>query len=181
VLDSESHVIQRFSLEGDPLGRFGGKGPGKGTFDTPRKLVASRHFLFVLDYGNRQVQRLSLEGAYLSRYAFRKTKGSDELRVISGLGVDTNNNLYVFDADSQKVRKLNLEGEVQMSLSLPTSQSEDPLSLVDIAVDENGIIYAARRGSSRVHRFSPNGDIMEPLEIYAPIRGLALWRNPAAS
>ncbi len=181
VLDSESHLIQRFSLDGSPLGRFGGKGTGKGTFDTPRKLVASRHFLFVLDYGNRQVQRLSLEGNYLSRYAFRKAKGSNELRVISGLGVDQSGNLYVFDADAQKIRKLNLEGRVSMSLSLPTSQTEDPLSLVDIVVDDNGTIYAARRGSTRIHRFSANGDVMDPIEVYAPIRGLALWRNPAAT
>ena len=180
VLDSESHFIQRFNLTGDPLGRFGGKGPGKGTFNTPRKLLASRHFLFVLDYGNRQVQRLSLEGDYLSRYAFRKTKGSDELRVISGLGVDSGSNLYVFDADSQKIRKLNLEGQVQMSLPLPTSQNEDPLSLVDIVVDDSGIIYASRRGSSRVHRFSAAGEALDPLEVYAPVRGMAIWHNPAA-
>ncbi len=179
VLDSENHIIQRFSLEGEPLGRFGSKGSGKGTFDTPRKLVASRHFLFVLDYGNRQVQRLSLEGDYLSRYAFRKTKGSNELRVISGLGVDAASNLYVFDADSQKIRKLNLEGQVQMSLPLPTLQNEDPLSLVDIVVDDDGVIYASRRGSTRIHRFSSSGDVLEPLEVYAPVRGLAIWRNPA--
>jgi len=179
VLDSESHVIQRFTLDGKHLGKFGGKGSGKGTFDTPRKLVASRHFIFVLDYGNRQVQRLSLEGEYLSRYAFRKVKGSDELRVISGLGVDNNSHLYVFDADSQKIRKLNLEGRVEMSLPLPASQNEDPLSLVDIVVDDDGVIYAARRGSTRIHRFGATGDVLEPLEVYAPVRGLALWRNPS--
>jgi len=179
VLDSESHIIQRFSLDGQPLGRFGGKGTGRGSFDTPRKLVASRHFLFVLDYGNRQVQRLSLEGAYLSRYAFRKAKGSDELRVLSGLGIDDHGHIYIFDADSQKIRKLNLDGRVQMSLPLPTSQNEDPLSLVDIVVDDSGVIYASRRGASRIHRFDASGNALEPLEVYAPIRGLSIWRNPA--
>jgi len=181
VLDSESHFIQRFTLDGRPLSKFGGKGPGRGTFDTPRKLVASRHFLFVLDYGNRQVQRLSLEGDYLSRYAFRKARGSNELRVLSGVGVDAGGRLYIFDADSQKIRVLNLEGQVEMSAPLPISQSEDPLSLVDIVVDSNGIIYASRRGSTRVHRYSTSGDMLEPIEVYAPIRGLAIWHNPSLS
>jgi len=178
VLDSESHAIQRFNLDGTPLGRFGGKGAGKGEFNTPRKIVASRHFLYVLDYGNRQVQRLSLEGRYLSRYAFRKSKGSDELRVLSGLGVDDSNHLYIFDADAQKIRKLGTEGEVLLSLSLPVMQNEDPLSLVDVIVDNSGIIYAARRGSDRIHRYSPDGEPLEPIEVYAPVRGLAMWKNP---
>ncbi|WP_457632771.1 protein kinase domain-containing protein [Oceanithermus desulfurans] len=178
VLDSENHVIQRFNLEGTPLGRFGGKGAGKGQFNTPRKIVASRHFLYVLDYGNRQVQRFSLEGRYLSRYAFRKSKGSDELRVLSGLGIDEADHLYIFDADAQKIRKLDPEGKVIQSLALPAMQNEDPLSLVDVVVDSLGILYAARRGSDRIHRFSADGEPLEPIEVYAPVRGLALWKNP---
>ncbi len=178
VLDSENHVIQRFNLEGQPLGRFGGKGTGKGQFNTPRKIVASRHFLYVLDYGNRQVQRFTLEGRYLSRYAFRKSKGSDELRVLSGLGIDDADHLYIFDADAQKIRKLNADGQVVTSLSLPAMQNEDPLSLVDVVVDNLGILYAARRGSDRIQRFSPDGERLDPIEIYAPVRGLALWKNP---
>ncbi|WP_293170645.1 protein kinase [Oceanithermus sp.] len=178
VLDSENHTIQRFDLAGRPLGRFGGKGAGKGLFDTPRKIVASRHFLYVLDYGNRQVQRLTLEGRYLSRFAFRKSKGSDELRVLSGLGIDEADQLYIFDADAQKIRKLNTDGRVILSLPLPTMQNEDPLSLVDIVVDPQGIVYAARRGSTRIQRFAPDGDLLEPIEVYAPVRGLELWKNP---
>ncbi len=178
VLDSENNMIQSFDLAGKPLNRFGGKGPGKGRFDTPRKIVASSHFLYVLDYGNRQVQRLSLEGRYLSRYAFRKSKGSSELRVLSGLGIDHGSSLYIFDADAQKIRKVDLEGKVKASIPLPMMQNEDPLSLVDIVVDPGGVIYAARRGSSKIHRFAPNGDRLEPLEVYAPIRGLSLWFNP---
>jgi len=178
VLDSENHTIQRFSLAGEPLGRFGGKGPGKGQFDTPRKIVASRHFLYVLDYGNRQVQRLTLEGRYLSRFAFRKSKGSDELRVLSGLGIDDADHLYIFDADAQKIRKLDTDGQVLASLPLPAMQNEDPLSLVDIVVDPQGILYAARRGSTRIQRFGPGGEQLEPIEVYAPVRGLDLWKNP---
>ncbi len=178
VLDSENHTVQRFNLEGQPLGRFGGKGAGRGLFNTPRKIVASRHFLYVLDYGNRQVQRFSLEGRYLSRYAFRKSKGTDELRVLSGLGVDEADHLYIFDADAQKIRKLDAEGQVVVSLSMPAMQNEDPLSLVDVVVDDLGILYAARRGADRILRFSPDGEPLDPIEVYAPVRGLALWRNP---
>ena len=178
VLDSENHTIQRFNLEGEPLAKFGSKGSGKGSFDNPRKIVAGRNSLFILDYGNRQIQRLSLEGEYLSRYAFRKTKGSNELRIISGLGVDSDENIFIFDADSQKIRKLNIDGQVQFSLPLPTPQNEDPLSLVDIVVADDNIIYASRRGSTLIHRFTTAGKPLEPLEVYATIRGLAIWRNP---
>jgi len=179
VLDAETATITRFDLEGTPELRFGGKGPGRGTFDTPRALTIGHHYLYVLDYGNRQVQRFSLQGEYLSRYAFRKSREGQELRVLGGLAVGPDEALYLFDADSQKIRRMSLSGEVEASFPLPLLEGEDVSSLVEIAVHE-GILYAARRGSSRIHRISLAGESLEPLEVYAPIRGLAIWHNPEA-
>ncbi len=178
VLDGETHMIHRFELNGQPVARFGGKGTGRGVFDTPRQIVAGRHFLYVLDYGNRQVQRLSLEGQYLSRYAFRKSKDSNELRLLGGIGIDDAGHVYIFDADAQKIRKITHEGKVVGGYALPLGEGEDPRSLVDIVVDANGIVYAARRGAQVVRRFAPDGTPLPELPVYAAIRGLALWRNP---
>ncbi len=54
----------------------------------PRALVVGRQFLYIPDYENRQVQHLILEGQYFSRYVFRRTRDSDELRVLGRLGMD---------------------------------------------------------------------------------------------
>ncbi|MFX9269115.1 hypothetical protein ABTN84_18870, partial [Acinetobacter baumannii] len=57
VLDSETATVSRLDLKGQYQERFGGQGPGRGTFQDPKALAATPEFLFVLDYGNRQVQR----------------------------------------------------------------------------------------------------------------------------
>ena len=178
VLDSETATVSRLDLKGQYQERFGGQGPGRGTFQDPKALAATPEFLFVLDYGNRQVQRLALDGRYLSRYAFRRSKESEELRLLGGVGVE-GERLYLYDVEAAKVRVLDLAGSLLASHTLPLLEGEDRMSLVEL-LPFGGILYAARRGASRIHRIDlKTGEALPPLEVYAPVRALALWRNPA--
>lgn len=176
VLDGEACTITRFDLGGNPVARFGGSGQGRGTFESPRAMLASRNYIFVLDYGNRQVQRLDYSGQYVSRYAFRKSRESQELRLLGGLGLTPDDQLLIYDAESQKIRKLSLEGEVLLSLSLPVAEGEDPTSQVEMVVLDD-TIYAIRRGGTKIHRVKLSGQSLPSLEVYAPLRGIALWHN----
>ncbi|MDX2006321.1 MAG: protein kinase [Meiothermus sp.] len=177
VLDGETCSVTHFDAAGTPISRFGAQGPGRGTFESPKAICCNRQYIFVLDYGNRQIQRLNFEGQYVSRYAFRRSKESQELRTLAGLAVSDDNHLLVYDADSQKIRKLTLEGEVVLSLPLPVGEGEDPSALVEMLI-LGDTLYAVRRGGSRVHRVGLNGQPQSPLEVYAPLRGLSVWRNP---
>lgn len=178
VLDTETNTISHFDLEGNLLGRFGGAGPGRGTFDAPKGLVVGRHFLYVLDYGNRQVQRLSLEGQYLSRYAFRKSRETQELRVIAGMGLGIDDQLYVYDADAQKIRQVAQDGQITSSIPLQLLEGEDPNSIVEMMI-RGDILYAARRGGTKIQRMRLSGEPLPPIDIYAPLRSLTVWVNYA--
>ncbi|GEM88060.1 serine/threonine-protein kinase [Meiothermus granaticius] len=177
VLDGETCTITHFDRSGNPTARFGGAGPGRGLFDAPKAIVASPDYVFVLDSGNRQIQRLTHDGQYLSRYAFRKSKESQELRLLAGVGVTPDHHLLIYDADGQKIRKLSLEGEVISSWPLPLEEGEDASAQVEMVVQDE-ILYAIRRGASKVHRLGLGGQALPSLEVYAPLRGIALWRNP---
>jgi serine/threonine-protein kinase len=179
VLDGETCTVTHFDRAGNPTARFGGSGPGRGLFDAPKALAASADYVFVLDTGNRQIQRLTHDGQYLSRYAFRKSKESQELRLLAGVGVTPDDHLLIYDADSQKIRKLSLEGEVVGSWPLPLEDGEDASAQVEMVV-QGDILYAIRRGASKVHRLSLSGQALPSLEVYAPLRGIALWKNPKA-
>ncbi|MBF6593510.1 MAG: protein kinase [Thermaceae bacterium] len=179
VLDGETCTVTRFDRSGNPVARFGGTGQGRGLFDSPKAIAASPNYVFVLDQGNRQIQRLTHTGEYLSRYAFRKSKESQELRLLAGVGVTPDEQLLIYDADSQKIRKLSLEGEVISSWALPVGEGEDAAAQVEMVVlDET--LYAIRRGGSKVYRLSMAGQTLPSLEVYAPLRGIALWKNPKA-
>jgi serine/threonine-protein kinase len=177
VLDGETNTITQFDLSGNPMARFGGSGKGRGMFDSPRQIVSGRHYLYVLDYGNRQVQRLSLSGEYLSRYAFRKNRETNELRGLGGVGVGPGEELFIYDMDSKKIRKVSLDGDVELSLALPLLEGEDPSAQVEMMLSGD-ILFATRRGSTRIHRLKLGGEALAPLEVYAPLRGIALWQNP---
>lgn len=176
VLDGETATVSRLDLAGRYQGRFGGQGLGRGTFQDPKALVAAEGHLFVLDYGNRQVQRLTPEGGYLSRYAFRRSREDGALRLLGGVGAGEGR-LYLYDVEAVKVRVLDLSGRLLASYPLPLLEGEDRMSLVEL-LPVGRILYAARRGSSRIHRISlDTGEALSPLEVYAPVRGLALWRR----
>jgi len=177
VLDGETCTITRFDASGNPIARFGGAGNGRGTFEAPKAIAVSKNYVFVLDYGNRQIQRLTHSGEYLSRYAFRKSRESQELRMLAGVGVTSDENLLIYDADSQKIRRLTLDGEVVLSLSLPVEEGEDAMTQVEMVILDD-IVYAIRRGSSRIHRIKLDGQVLPSLEVYAPLRGLSYWHNP---
>ncbi|MCS7218375.1 MAG: protein kinase [Thermus sp.] len=177
VLDGETATISRLDLKGQYLGRFGGQGLGRGSFQDPKALVVAGEYLLVLDYGNRQVQRLTLEGRYLSRYAFRRSKESEELRLLGGVGAGEGR-IYLYDVEAAKVRAVDPSGALLASYALPLLEGEDRMSLVEL-LPWDGVLYAARRGSSRVHRIDlRTGEALPPLEVYAPVRALALWKNP---
>lgn len=137
-----------------------------------------RHFLYVLDYGNRQVQRLSLEGQYLSRYAFRKSRETQELRVIAGMGLGIDDQLYVYDADAQKIRQVAQDGQITSSIPLQLLEGEDPNSIVEMII-RGDILYAARRGGTKIQRMRLSGEPLPPIDIYAPLRSLTVWVNYA--
>src|SRR5690606_10036712 len=113
VLDAETHLVQRFDPEGNFLLSFGGRGPGRGLFNEPRTVTVGRDGgVYVLDHGNRQVQRFDADGRYETRWAFRMGSDQEGMRVLDGVTVDADGNLYVSDATGGKIRKITPAGKV---------------------------------------------------------------------
>ena len=174
VLDSESQAITRMDTRGRAELRFGGIGPGRGSFKDAQALAAWED-LYVLDVGNRQVQRLDHDGKFKDRISFA-TSGEDPTpRRLLGIGLDRQGNLLIYDADGRRVRKLNAEGKIISSYELPLAEDEDPQAIVDLAEGPDGIIYALRRGSTRIYRLGP--EPQPPLEIGLPVRAMSLWQG----
>lgn len=170
VLDGETHLVQRFRLDGTFLGALGGRGQGQGTFNDPRGVkIGPDGRIYVLDYGNRQVQRISPEGRYETRWAFRIGGDQPGMRLIDGFHVDERGTLYVSDAIASKVRTVTADGKLGPVFVLEKLQGEASDALLDLGTDEEGFLYAARRGGHLIRRFDPQGQLVDTIETYAPV------------
>src|SRR5690606_40129391 len=153
VLDSETHLVQRFTIDGRFLASFGGRGKGHGTFNDPRVITIDQAGnVYVLDYGNRQVQRMTAEGTYQTRWAFKLAADQPGMRMLDGVAVDLNASVYISDATSGKVRKITSDGKVGVSFALDARQGEATDAVVDLGVDDDGYLYAARRGGHLIRK-----------------------------
>ena len=183
VLDAETHRLEHFREDGLYLGGFGGAGAGEGRFNDPRDLlVSAQGELFVLDYGNRQVQHFGSDGRYKNRWAFRASgKGADEdpgkttltgppeLRPLGGFTLAQSGELYLREAQSGKVHRISPLNGATKTLTLAQAETAHPEVLVDMGVDDAGQLFFAERGSSKVRRYTPSGELLATLETYAPI------------
>jgi eukaryotic-like serine/threonine-protein kinase len=177
ILDGESHTVQRYSLEGEYLGKFGGRGAGLGQFDDPRAIVAGADGrVYVLDYGNRRVQRFGPDGEFIQRYSFKLRPDNNELRLLDGIAVDSTGVTYISDANSSKIRTLiPPKGTQGPTFAIEALTGEDTSQVMDIAVDGNGHLYAARRGGHIIRKFKSDGTFVGNIETYNPIQNFALY------
>jgi len=170
VLDAETHRVERFSGAGDHLSSFGGRGPDVGRFNDPRDLLVAPEGVYVLDYGNRRVQRFSLEGWYETRWAFRARSDPAGLRRLCGMARDRSGNLYLADGSSGEVHKVAPGGGVSTVLAVELAGE----NLVDLGLDGAGCLYLAPRGGHVIFKYDPGGRLAEVLETYAPILQMRL-------
>ena len=131
--------------------------------------MAADGSVYILDYGNRQIQRFDPSGRYQTRWAFKMGANQEGMRIVDGFTVDQGGNLYVSDATGGKVRKITPQGKVEVSYAIDPLQGEATDTLLDLGVDDKGYLYAARRGGHLIRKYDTAGRLMETMETYAPV------------
>jgi sugar lactone lactonase YvrE len=129
IVDSDWHLLTKFSLEGEVLVQVGSRGVPSDTgaeqgnyktirrgappFYAPSKVTVSpRGEIFVTDgYGNSRVHRFSAEGRLLASWG---EPGGEpgQFRLPHGIGVDKENRVYVADRENNRVQIFDVEGRV---------------------------------------------------------------------
>ena len=146
------------SLAESPANTFpGGKGIGRGQFDSPTGIaVDGSGNVLVADTNNGRIEKFSATGTFLSIVG---TKGSGEgqFRAPNGIAVDGTGNIYVADAANHRVEKLASDGKFVAEWKGPEPGFYGPRR---IAIGPDDSIYVVDQGHNRIAKFSPGGEVL---------------------
>ena len=135
----------------------GGRGSGKGQFDSPTGIAVDRSGnVLVADTGNSRIEKFSPGGAFLGAIGIKGT-GYGQLAAPNGIAIDRTGNTYAADASKHRVEKLAPDGTVIDEWKGPDPGFYGPRR---VAIGPDGSIYVVDQGRTRIAKFSPSGQIL---------------------
>ena len=135
----------------------GGKGTGKGQFDSPTGIaVDANGNVLVADTNNGRIEKFSPTGAFLSSIGNKGT-AQGQLGAPNGIVLDRAGNIYVADASNHRVQKLAADGTFIAEWKGPDTGFYGPRR---IAVGPDDSIYVVDQGRARIVKFSPDGQVL---------------------
>ncbi len=135
----------------------GGKGPGKGQFDSPTGIaVDGNGNILVADTINGRIQKFSPSGTFVTSIGTRGN-GHGQLGEPNGIAVDRAGNIYVAEASNHRVQKLASDGTFVAEWKGPDTGFYGPRR---IAVGPDDSIYVVDQGRTRIVKFSPDGQVL---------------------
>lgn len=146
VVDSGNTRVVKFDPEGKFLMKFGQVGNYAGCFTHPTDIhLVGDDRIWVSDSAGSRIQEFDSSGNFLAE--FRPPTDLAELRGMVDDGesffiADAKGRIFNFRRDSNQWQSLNLEGR---ELGIP----------VDVAVDQNGVLYVADLKGQAIEIFAP--------------------------
>ncbi len=135
----------------------GGRGAGKGEFDSPTGIAVDPNGnILVADTGNGRIEKFSPTGAFLSMIG-TKGSGQGQFAQPNGIAIDRVGAIYVADAGNHRVLKLKPDGTFIAEWKGPEPGFYGPRR---IAIGPDGSIYVVDQGHNRIAKFSPDGQVL---------------------
>jgi DNA-binding beta-propeller fold protein YncE len=154
VVSTKSHRIEVFSLDGEYLFGFGGRGNAPGLMNYPRDIAFSPlGEVHVVDSGNFRIQVFSRTGTYVREFG-SLGKNPGQFSRPKGIGIDTEGNLYVTDAAFNNFQVFDPQGSLLLFVGSGGMLGPGEFSLpADISVDIQGRIYVVDQLNRRLQIF----------------------------
>lgn len=108
--------VVRFDSDGNWVSEFGARGSQPGFFDEPRCVAVDyRGMVYVSDYGNDRIQRFESDGRFAEIIGIALQKGKKATGALAkpeGVAFDRFGNLFVSDADNNRIQCFDLRAEL---------------------------------------------------------------------
>ncbi|MFV2044295.1 MAG: SMP-30/gluconolactonase/LRE family protein, partial [Anaerolineales bacterium] len=179
IADTQNHRVQVFDFVGgspvysETIGVSGVAGADDAHFDYPTQLAFdSTGRLYVLDRANRRVQRCEFTTEWTCSTFFGETgvTGNDlsHLDVAYGLGIDSNDNIFIADSRNFRVLKCDTTGTCAHFAGTNGELGSDNSHFAwptDAEVDSNGNVYVADWSNHRIQKFDSGGNYLATVGV----------------
>jgi len=188
VADPENDCIQKFASDGQFILQWGTSGTEAGQLSFPTWLaIDSADNIYVTQPTSAIIQKFTIDGQFINRW-YLPTSGivAPYNHGITGIIVDSNDNVYVLDMSNVRhsLFKFSSEGELVetwKSWGTDNGEFDRPES---VALDENGFVYVADAYNDRIQKFTPDGQFIKKWGNtgsnsgqFDVIYGLAVYKN----
>ena len=180
VSEIYSHKIRKISPAGEVSTLAGSGTPGStngigtaASFKQPHGLaVDASGNVFVADFGNHKIRKITSSGVVTTFVGSGSSGSADgtgtaaSFNNLTGLALDTNDNLYVADTSNRKIRKITPAGVVTTLAGSGAYGSADGTGTAasfndprGVAVDASGNVYVGDSGSRKIRKITPAGGV----------------------
>lgn len=164
--------VQKFTLEGEFVSKWGTLGYENGEFRYPEGIATDKDGnVYVSDSGWNRVQKFDSNGNYITKWGTQGS-GNGEFGRNAGIAVDKDGDVYVADQRNYRVQKFTSEGEYLTQWGIQGTGDGQFNSPRGIAVDKSGNVYVSDEGPgrsddypegqpSRVQKFTSDGTFLK--------------------
>ena len=138
-------------------------GSGDGQFNTPHGISIKGDVMYVADYGNHRIQKLTTGGQFLQKFGQHES-GQGPTSVI----VDQRDRMIVADWGSNRVVILDQNGICLLTINGNVSGRQGFKNPYGLALDPQGNIHVAACGSNTIKVFTPKGTYVRS---YGDVKG----------
>ena len=151
---SDDGHIYVYDQGGHLKNTIGSNGSGDGQFKVPCSISIIREVMYIADFGNHRIQKLSTRGKFLNKFG-KGGSGKGQFKYPHGVVVDSKNRVIVSDMDNNMVQVFSQDGDWLWTIDGTGNNSfKAPWGL---SLDPQGNIHVAAAGSNTIKVFAPEG------------------------
>jgi DNA-binding beta-propeller fold protein YncE len=163
VLEPHYQRVNHFTPGGTLFSQWGEKGTNVGQLTLPRSVAINSHGeVFISEYTTvDRVQGFTVEHKPFVCFG-KPGAGHGEFNRAEGLGIGSDDRIYVADSCNHRIQIFSREGQWLASCGKPGSSPGELSYPYDVRVDEDDRQYVCEFGNSRIQIFDGN---CQPVEI----------------
>jgi sugar lactone lactonase YvrE len=168
VVDHENHFIQKFTLDGQFVAKWGSEGKfatttevtADGILQYPDGIaIDNKGVIYVADALNNRIQKFTADGQFVAKWGSEGT-GDSQFNLPSAIAIDKNGFVYVADTNNHRIQRFTVDGEFVAKWGSEGSDDAQFNEPKGVAIDINGFVYIADHRNNRIQKFTLDGEFI---------------------